>query len=197
MVLDGYTGISGLKVWPAEKKITGYVSNNKDNKRNLIRSYLEVHFDKPFKSYGTWENRKNTIQDGELQGEGDGVGVYIQFKDGETVQAKVASSYISPEQAGVTLNAELGKFKNLEDTKAAAAKYGMNFLAEYGLKVGPKKKRPHFIPAFSEPVFFPGNFMNMIGRATLIISALTMEKCTRAICLPIRASGIRSGRSFR
>jgi hypothetical protein len=28
--------------------------------------------------------------------EGDGVGAYIKFKDGETVQAKVASSYISP-----------------------------------------------------------------------------------------------------
>jgi putative alpha-1,2-mannosidase len=60
LVLDGYTGMSGLKILPQQRKITGYVSNNKNNRGNLLKSYLEVIFDKPFKSYGTWENRTNT-----------------------------------------------------------------------------------------------------------------------------------------
>ncbi len=51
LVLDGYTGFSGVKIWPAERKITGYVMNNKNNKGNLIKCYLEVVFDKPFVSF--------------------------------------------------------------------------------------------------------------------------------------------------
>src|ERR671921_489854 len=34
LVLDGYTGVSGLKIYPKERKITGYVSNNKNNRGN-------------------------------------------------------------------------------------------------------------------------------------------------------------------
>ncbi len=57
-----------------------------------------------------------------LTDEGDGRGAYIQFADGDVVQAKVASSYINPEQAALTLQTELGKFKSFEDTKAASTK---------------------------------------------------------------------------
>jgi len=63
VVLDGYTGLSQVKIIAAERKITGYVSNNKNNRGNLLKSYFEIVFDKPFKSYGTWENRKNTIRE--------------------------------------------------------------------------------------------------------------------------------------
>ena len=158
LVLDGYTGISGLKIWPGQRKITGYVSNNKDNKRNLIKSYLEVVFDKPFKSYGTWENRKNTIQNGQLQAEGEGVGVYLQFQDGETVQAKVASSYISQEQAATTLQAELGKFKNLEDTKAAAAKIWNAHLGRIAVEGGTEEEKATFYSCFFRASLFSRQF---------------------------------------
>ncbi len=158
LVLDGYTGISGLKIWPEQRKITGYVSNNKDNKRNLIKSYLEVVFDKPFKSYGTWENRKNTIQNGQLQGEGEGIGVYLQFKDGETVQAKVASSYISQEQADVTLHAELGKFKSLDDTKAAAAKVWNEHLGRILVEGGTEEEKATFYSCFFRASLFSRQF---------------------------------------
>ncbi len=158
LVLDGYTGLSGLKIWPAERKITGYVSNNKNNKRDLIKSYLEIVFDKPFKSYGTWENRKNTIQEGQLQGEGEGIGVYLQFKNGEKVQAKVASSYISQEQAGVTLNAELGRFKNLEDTKAAAAKIWNEHLGRIRVEGGTEEEKKTFYSCFFRASLFSRQF---------------------------------------
>ena len=62
LVLDGYTGLSGIKIWPEQRKITGYVSNHQNNKRSPVKNYFEIVFDKPFKSYGTWENRKKTIK---------------------------------------------------------------------------------------------------------------------------------------
>lgn len=158
LVLDGYTGLSQIRIWPKEQRITGYVSNNKNNRGNLIKSYFEIVFDKPFKSYGTWENRKNTIQNNQTEGEGEGIGAYLQFKDGEKVQAKVASSYISPKQAGVTLNAELGKFKNLDDTKAAAAKVWNRHLGRIMVEGGTEEEKATFYSCFFRASLFSRQF---------------------------------------
>lgn len=158
LVLDGYTGMSGMKIFPAERKITGYVSNNKNNRGNLIKSYLEIHFDKPFKAYGTWENRSNTTEPEKTEGEGRGIGVYLQFKDGETVQVKTASSYISPEQAAVTLNRELGLYKKLEDTKAAAAKIWNKQLGRILVEGGTEADKATFYSCFFRASLFSRMF---------------------------------------
>ncbi|MBO3271955.1 GH92 family glycosyl hydrolase [Hymenobacter defluvii] len=158
VVLDGYTGISELKIWPKERKITGYVSNNKSNKDHSLKSYLEVVFDQPFTAYGTWENRKNTVQAGQQQSAGEGVGVYLRFKDGATVQAKTASSYISPEQASVTLRAELGKFKKLEETKAAAATTWNRHLGRIKMEGGSEEDKATFYSCFFRASLFSRQF---------------------------------------
>ncbi len=162
LVLDGYTHLSGMKILPAERKITGYVINNKSNNnkgnRPLIKNYIEIVFDKPFQKYGTWENRGNTIQEGQLENEGLGVGVYIRFKDGETVQAKVASSYISPEQAGVTLNAELGQFKNLDATKDAAGRIWNQHLGRILVEGGTEEEKATFYSCFFRASLFSRQF---------------------------------------
>ncbi len=158
LVLDGYTGQSQITILPEERKITGYVSNNKNNRGNLIKSYFEIVFDKPFKSYGTWENRKNTIQRNELKGEGQGIGAWLQFRDGEKVQAKAASSYISPEQAGVTLNAELGKFNSVTDTKAAAANIWNKHLGRILVEGGTEEGKATFYSCFFRASLFSRQF---------------------------------------
>ncbi|MEJ7914266.1 MAG: GH92 family glycosyl hydrolase, partial [Chitinophagaceae bacterium] len=135
-----------------------YVSNNKNNKCNLIKSYLEVVFDKPFKSYGTWQNRKNSIQPGEMQAEGEAIGLFIEFQGGETVQAKVASSYISPEQASVTLEAELGKFKNFEETKNAAARIWNNHLGRILVEGGTEEEKATFYSCYFRASLFSRQF---------------------------------------
>ena len=120
LVLDGYTGISMVKIIPSENKIIGYVHNGRQLLKE-VRNYFVIQFDQPFISHGTWENRKNSIEALDLDSEGRGVGAYVQFKPGVKVQAKVASSYISPEQAQLNLDRELGNQKTLEQTKALAA----------------------------------------------------------------------------
>lgn len=87
------------------------------NRPEGFRCRFVIQFDKPFEEYGLWENRNDSLMPGETSGEGEGYGAYIKFKSGVKVQAKAASSYISKEQAVLTLNRELGKDKKLEDTK--------------------------------------------------------------------------------
>ena len=118
LVIDGYTDMSEIKIDPAKRQISGWVNNQRFvNNSKTFRSYFVVQFDKAFEDYGMWENQKDEIFPKKLEGEGKGYGAYIKFKKGTKVQAKAASSYISAEQAVITLNDELGKDKNLEATK--------------------------------------------------------------------------------
>lgn len=158
LVLDGYTGFSEVKIFPAEKRITGYVSNNKNNKSNLIKSYFEIQFDKPFKKYGTWENTNNRIQQDQRAGEGKGIGAFIQFNNGETVQVKVASSYISPEQAVITFNRELSNYKTLEQTKDAAAKIWNSHLGRIAVSGGTEEDMATFYSCFFRASLFSRQF---------------------------------------
>ena len=120
LVLDGYTKTSQVQIDVANHRITGYVHNGAFSPKTH-KNYFIIQFDKPFVSYGTWENRKNTIQKNNLSREGEGIGAYVQFAKGSKVQAKVSTSYISPEQAEVTMTSEVGKHSSVEVTKQAAA----------------------------------------------------------------------------
>ena len=104
LVLDGYTKTSQVQIDVANHRITGYVHNGAFSPKTH-KNYFIIQFDKPFVSYGTWENRKNTIQKNNLRREGEGI----------------STSYISPEQAEVTMTRELGKHSSVEVTKQAAA----------------------------------------------------------------------------
>ena len=120
LVLDGYTRISGVKIIPQQKMITGYVNNGRGFQRGW-KSYFVIQFDQPFTAFGTWENRGDSIQPGKTEREGRGAGAYLEFEPGAKVQVKTASSYISEEQAWLNLSRELGMDKTLEATKNRAA----------------------------------------------------------------------------
>ncbi|WP_069657883.1 GH92 family glycosyl hydrolase [Arcticibacter eurypsychrophilus] len=157
LVLDGYTKMSMVKIFPKERKIIGYV-NNGHYVPEGFRNYFVAEFDKPFKSYGTWENRENTITAGSLTKEGDGAGAYIEFNSGENVQVKVVSSYFSFEQAERTLNLELRKFKTLEDTKAAAAKIWNQHLGKVLVEGGTEEEKATFYSCLFRASLFSRQF---------------------------------------
>lgn len=123
LVLDGYNGMSEINIDPKKRQVTGWVNNQRFvNKPETFRNYFVIQFDQPFEAYGTWENQQNEIFPNQVNGSGKGYGAYIKFKSGSKVQAKAASSYISYDQAWITLNRELGKDKNPEETKDRGAK---------------------------------------------------------------------------
>lgn len=122
LVFDGYTGLSNVKIDLEKRMISGFVKNGRGMERfDNFKNYFVIQFDQPFKEFGTWENVEGKIYNGETTGEGQGVGAYLEFEKGIKVQAKVASSYISNEQAITTLQSELGSDSTLEETKTKAA----------------------------------------------------------------------------
>lgn len=117
VVFDGYTDEANVVVDAANRRIYGWVNNIKFiNKREHFRCYYVIEFDQEFVSYGTWDGLKKEVYKGTNSGEGKNYGAYLEFKKGSKVQAKVTSSYISLEQAQVTLQRELGTDSKVEQT---------------------------------------------------------------------------------
>jgi predicted alpha-1,2-mannosidase len=157
LVLDGYTGLSGVKIDVKRRKITGFVNNGEGFKKGW-KSFFVLEFDRPFKKYGTWENRKSNIFPDSTTAEGEGYGAYIEFKAGETVQVKVASSYISEAQAALNLEQELGADKNLERTKEKAAAIWNKSLNKIQVEGGSEEDKATFYSCFFRASLFSRKF---------------------------------------
>jgi predicted alpha-1,2-mannosidase len=160
IILDGYTGLSGVKIHPKENMVTGFVNNGRGFKRGW-KSFFVIVFDTPFTGYGTWENKTGNIQQGNLQAEGRGTGLYLQFKEGATVQVKTASSYISEEQAKLNLSRELGQHKTLEQTKAAAKKIWNDHLSRIMVEGGTEADKATFYSCFFRASLFSRKFYEL------------------------------------
>lgn len=157
LVLDGYNRTSGVKIFPKERKITGWVSNGQGF-RNDWKSYFVIEFDQPIKAYGTWENKNNTIMADSLSAEGRGKGAYIEFSPGTKVQVKTASSYIRAEQAELNLKRELGADKTLEQTKKNAAEVWNKSLGCVVVEGGSEADKATFYSCFFRASLFSRKF---------------------------------------
>ncbi len=109
IILDGFNMGSMVKIIPDERKIIGYCRNNHGGVPENFHNYFVAQFDKDFEITDTWGDEWK-LQENSLEAEGSHVGAIIGFKTkrGEAVHVKVASSFISPEQATLNLQREIG-----------------------------------------------------------------------------------------
>ncbi|MCX2574113.1 GH92 family glycosyl hydrolase [Pedobacter sandarakinus] len=160
IVLDGYTKMSGVKIYPKENKITGWVNNARWAPDNF-KNYFVIMFDQPFEAYGTWENEKGKINNNNDEDSGKGIGAYVKFKDGATVQVKTASSYIDVAQAELTLKSELGNYNKFEDTKNAAFKVWNNLLNRMAVEGGTEKEKATYYSCVFRANLFSHRFFEI------------------------------------
>lgn len=145
LVIDGYTDMSEVKIDAKKRQVSGWVNNQRFvNDSKSFRSYFVVTFNQPFEDYGVWENVDNKIMPRATSGQGKGYGAYLKFKRGAKVEAKAASSYISEEQAMVTLQRELGNKRRFEDTKLEGQRVWNNLLGRVLVEGGTDEERRTF-----------------------------------------------------
>jgi len=108
IVIDAFDKGSYIKIIPAQNKIIGYTTRNSGGVPQNFKNYFVLKFDKKFESNSTWLDKDLTAD--KLEAEGNHVGAVIGFqtKKGEKVNVRVASSFISQEQAELKLKNELG-----------------------------------------------------------------------------------------
>lgn len=107
VVVDAFDNGSYIKIIPEENKIIGYTTKNRGGVPANFKNYFVVVFDKPFTYKSVVGN--NEIRQDKVEAFENHTGAIIGFstKRGEVVHARVASSFISFEQAEVNLK-ELG-----------------------------------------------------------------------------------------
>lgn len=129
ILLDGFKGGSMVKILPKERKIIGYCRNNHGGVPDNFHNYFVAEFDKDFEVMHTFTD--STLHKNELSSQADHAGAVVGFKTkkGEVVHVKVASSFISPEQAQLNLSREIGD-KSFETVKAEGKKIWNNELGK-------------------------------------------------------------------
>ncbi len=107
VLIDAFDRGSYIKLIPSENKVIGYTTRNSGGVPENFKNYFVVIFDKPFSENQLWSDAAVVNGKSELQANHVGAALRFVTKKGEKVHARVASSFISFEQAELNLK-ELG-----------------------------------------------------------------------------------------
>ena len=156
VAIDAFDRGSYVTVVPEENKIIGYTTRNTGGVPENFRNYFVIHFDKPF-------NYKSTVADGELknnvlEAKTNHAGAIIGFstKRGEQVHARVASSFISYEQAELNLK-ELGN-RSFDQIKEDGEKRWNEILGKVEVETTNIDQLRTFYSSLYRSVLFPRSF---------------------------------------
>lgn len=107
VVVDAFDKASSVKIDVANRRITGYSTRNSGGVPDNFRNYFVIEFDKAFTYKAVVDNKTLIAESTETTSTHAGAIIGFATKKGETVHARVASSFISEEQALQNLK-ELG-----------------------------------------------------------------------------------------
>jgi predicted alpha-1,2-mannosidase len=155
LILDGFDGGSMVEINKAERQITGYCRNNHGGVPDNFHNYFVLQFDKDIEAIYTW--RDSTLLEAS-QLSGDHVGAVLAFstEKGETVHVKVASSFISPEQAALNL-LEIGD-DPFEETRKKAWNVWQKELSQITIEDDRTEEIKTFYSCLYRLLLFPRKF---------------------------------------
>jgi len=156
VILDGFNGGSMVKIIPEERKIIGYCQNNHGGVPANFRNHFVAVFDKDFEITNTWKEDELTDS---KNAEGFHVGAIVGFKTkkGEKVNMKVASSFISLEQAELNLEREIGT-KSFEEIKNEGEAIWERELSKIKIEGGSEEQQKTFYSSLYRTLLFPRKF---------------------------------------
>ncbi|MDF3026095.1 MAG: alpha-mannosidase [Fluviicola sp.] len=154
IVIDALDRGSYVKVFPKEHKIIGYTKRYARGKMTNFKNYFVIYVDKDIEFY-------SLASDGKLIGKreesgSDHSGLVIGFKTGkgEPVHLKVASSFISHEQAELNLQREVGN-KDFNAIRNAAENQWNQTLGKIEVSGGTDEQMRTFYSCLYRTLFFP------------------------------------------
>ena len=107
IIVDAFDKGSYIKIIPSEKKIVGYTTRNSGGVTPNFKNYFVIQCDKDFTFAHAWRGGMLAGDSLELTANHAGGVIGFSTNKGEEVHLKVASSFISFEQAELNLKKEL------------------------------------------------------------------------------------------
>jgi predicted alpha-1,2-mannosidase len=160
VVVDAFDKGSYIKIIPGERKIVGYSTRHAHKVPDNFKNYFVIYFDKPFISADGWKGAE--LLKGEMEVKADHSGAIVGFKTakGEQVNMKVASSFISIEQADISLKRELAN-DGFDATKAKAKAIWNKTLSRISVEGGTIDQTRTFYSSFYRTLFFPNKLYEL------------------------------------
>ena len=166
IVVDALDKGSYVKVIPEENKIIGYTTKNSGGVPDNFKNYFIIQFDKPFTYKATFAD--GTLSEGNVEQQANHAGAVIGFKTkkGEIVHAKVASSFISNEQAAINMK-ELGN--DSFDTLVQKGKEAWNdVLSKIEVEGGNLDQYRTFYSCLYRSLLFPRKFYELDANGKVV-----------------------------
>ncbi|MCW5912083.1 MAG: GH92 family glycosyl hydrolase [Cyclobacteriaceae bacterium] len=166
IITDAFDKGSFVKIIPEEKKIVGYTTKNTGGVPGNFRNYFVIVFDKPFSYFAAVKEGK--ITEGEKEFNGNHAGAIVGFATthGEQVHARVASSFISEEQAALNLK-ELGN-DSFDQLVSKGRKRWNDVLGKIHVEDDNIDNLRTFYSCFYRSVLFPRNFSEVDASGKIV-----------------------------
>jgi predicted alpha-1,2-mannosidase len=160
ILIDAFNKGSMVKIIPSERKVIGYCRNNHGGVPDNFYNYFVAIFDKDFTSTDTWHG--DTLDNEGLQERSDHTGAVLGFKTrrGEKINVRVASSFISHDQALLNLTREIGS-KDFETIKNKAKDAWNGQLDRIEVDGGTMDQQRTFYSCLYRMLLFPRQFFEV------------------------------------
>jgi len=167
VVVDAMDNGSSVTIIPEENKIIGYTTKNNGGVPDNFKNYFELVFDTPF-TYTATVLDNGEVTEGRNSVEGNHAGAVIGFKTGkgQVVNARVASSFISHEQASVNMN-ELGD-GDFERIKNDGRKRWNDVLGVFEIEDDDIDRLRTFYSCLYRSVLFPRSFYEIDSKGQTV-----------------------------
>lgn len=167
ILLDGFNMGSMVKIIPEEHKVIGYCRNNHGGVPDSFHNYFVAIFDKDFTSTDTFHG--DTLSRGSMQQEGYHSGAVLGFKTvrGEKITVRIASSFISPEQAMLNLTRETSG-KDFETVRKEAKEAWNKQLERVNVEGGTADQQRTFYSCLYRMLLFPRQFFEVNDKNEIV-----------------------------
>ena len=155
VVIDAFDRGSQVKVLD-DRTVAGYTTRNSGGVPDNFRNYFIIRFDKPIETYRIFDGGQE-IKGDAVTGKHALAAVYFTTRRGERVNARVASSFISAEQAVRNLETELGT-DDFETVKAKAQARWDEVLGRIEVAGGTEEQYRTFYSCLYRATLFPRKF---------------------------------------
>lgn len=167
VVLDAFDRGSEVQIIPEKNMLIGYSTRYSRGKLPNFKNYFVVVFDRPFANKAVWEGK--TKKDGVLKINANHVGAIVGFKSKgkhDIIHARVASSFISHEQAILNLN-ELGQ-DSFDKVAGKARKLWNENLGKIKVEGGTIDQMRTFYSCLYRTLFFPNKLYEYDAKGNIV-----------------------------
>jgi len=166
IVVDALDRGSYIKVIPGEKKIVGYSTKYARGPLKNFKNFFVIYVDKPITTAQVYSD--STLADGtELTAKHASAVIGFKTAKGEKVHLRVASSFISIEQAELNLQREVGK-DSFDVTKTKAKAVWNKTLSRLAVEGGTVDETRTFYSCLYRMLFFPNKMYEIDAQGKVI-----------------------------